>query len=104
MFIMKSFMAFLVLTLLAGGLTSASAADYQKAQSKVYRLRLRAAPTVTAPVVGYLSKSETVSIIDKSTFTASVAEKRDYWFQVLNSTGTKGWVFGSYLYFPPETK
>lgn len=101
---MKPFKLFFAAMLIAGGIASATAADYQKIQSKVYRLRLRAAPAVTAPVVGYLSKNETVSLIDKSTFTANVSEKTDYWFQVLNSSGTKGWAFGAYLHFPPETK
>jgi hypothetical protein len=76
--------------------------DYQKAISKVSRLRLRETPNTGAPIVGYLAKGESAAIVDKSTFTSLVNDHKDYWFQVLNSTGTKGWVFGGYLHVPPE--
>jgi uncharacterized protein YgiM (DUF1202 family) len=78
-------------------LASAFAGTDLKATSAVYRLRMRDKPSLSGKVVGHLAKGESVAVVEKSTFTVKVEEKGNYWYSVVNSSGTKGWVFGEYL-------
>lgn len=60
-------------------------------------LRIRATPSLTAPVVGQYKGGETVYILSTSPFTTTVGDKTDVWYLVLDSTGGFGWVFGGFL-------
>src|SRR6266850_1196024 len=42
-------------------------------------------------------KGPEVSILQKSQTPVVVEQKQDYWYEVQNSSGVKGWAFGGYL-------
>ncbi|MBI4396981.1 MAG: SH3 domain-containing protein [Elusimicrobia bacterium] len=72
-------------------------AEAWKAESKVSRLRVRAAASLGSEVVGFLAKKEPVDIVEKSTFTSTVEGQEEPWYRVKSATGVQGWVFGRYL-------
>lgn len=47
--------------------------------------------------VGYLNKGELVILQDRTPFIETIQGISAPWFKVLNSSGTVGWVFGSFL-------
>jgi hypothetical protein len=69
----------------------------RKAVAKVYRLRQRASPDAYSHIVGYLAKGESVDVVRQSTFSTKVGDTTDSWYEVVTSSGVKGWVFGYYL-------
>jgi uncharacterized protein YgiM (DUF1202 family) len=60
-------------------------------------LRLRSGPSLSAEVRARLNKGDAVTVLDKSTFTATADGLTDHWYEVTNSSGIRGWVFGGYL-------
>jgi len=89
----RYFLLFLLFALVAGSALALSS----KATSTVSRLRVRAHPNVDADIVGYLAKGESVSLIERSTFTAEADGQLSWWYYVATSEGKEGWVFGRYL-------
>lgn len=62
-------------------------------------LRIRKTPSLSAEVVGHLNKGESTVLLEKSSFTTLIDGKEDCWYEVRNSFGISGWVFGGYVDF-----
>ena len=95
---MKRFLLALLSLVASAGLAWAA----ERAVSQVYRLRMRSMPDKSGRVVGYLAKGEAVSVLQKSSSTVEVEGIMDSWYDVINSSGTHGWVFGGYLKMVPK--
>lgn len=86
-----------VIALLGVFIFAAAAGAAQKATSTTYRVRIRAVPGLSGKIVGYLSKGESVTIAQRGASLEKIDGRRDYWYQIVNSSGVAGWVFGGFL-------
>lgn len=85
--------SWLVFFLCAGA--AAWAQTPQSAVSALPRVLMRSMADPEGPVIARLRQGESLNVLRRSTFTFSLREETDYWYQVENPDGLRGWVFGS---------
>lgn len=63
------------------------------------RLRVRNAPRVSADPLGAVTEGMPLSLLEASTFTATIDEKHAPWYRVRTLSGKhlEGWAFGGYM-------
>jgi hypothetical protein len=59
-------------------------------------LRMRARPSLEAPVVDGLTRGTVVEILGVTERKQTIESATDYWYRI-NLDGYKGWAFGAYL-------
>ncbi len=61
------------------------------------RVRLRTEPNLNSETLTYLTKGDTVKIIDRSTEMQKIGEDEAYWYKVEFEGYPDGWVYGKYV-------
>lgn len=92
---MKRTALLLLLALPAGAALAAEG----KAVTAAPRLRVRRAPSVAAVLLGSVKEGEPLILLEKSTFTETIDERRSPWYRVRTLSGRplEGWAFGGYM-------
>ncbi len=66
-------------------------------KSRVYRLRVRSAPTLKSDIVGHLHKGQLVAELERKKSVQTVAGRKGSWVKVQSEQGVKGWTFSGFL-------
>lgn len=61
------------------------------------RVRIRARPDLESDTIGYLSKGQVVDIIDVSDQQMIIGEMSAFWYKILTSDYSAGWVYGYFI-------
>jgi hypothetical protein len=63
------------------------------------RVRIRKAPGLESPVLGYLDRGEAVSLLRRSETKMRIDSMDDYWFEVSTDSRITGWSYGHFIAF-----
>src|SRR5687768_12489058 len=83
------------LLLLIFSLTSSVYAEGYRVDAS--KLRVRREPSMASETTGHLTRGELVTVIEKTTFTATIDNITGPWLLIQNASGLKGWAFGGYI-------
>lgn len=65
-------------------------------------VRIRSAPSLSADVIGFYNRGDTVLEIDRTTRTETIGGKTGVWVKVERGCADRGWVFGAFLGSPEQ--